>query len=120
MTTVRIDHDIPYSVYNMEYIRGYIQKLPYPVQEVYIRESTGGNTHIKLIVPVELSPLDELLIRAIMHDDERRIRGDLERYALNSPVFGLLFDEKKFSNGEHKVCGEWVEITQEIPPFLMD
>lgn len=110
MTTVRIDHDIPYSLYNTSYVREYIARLPYPVSEVYMRESTGGNTHLKVIIPMEISPLDEIIIRAIMHDDERRIRGDLERYALESPVFGLLFDEKKFSDGSLMKCGEWVKI----------
>lgn len=107
---VRIDHDIPYHLYDTHFLQEWVKQIPYPVREMYMRESTGGNTHIKLVMWHEISPLDELMIRAVMHDDPKRIRGDLERYLFDSPIFGLLFDEKKFSDGTTLKCGEWVKI----------
>lgn len=110
-TTVRIDHDISYSEYDTSFLDAYRERCPYTILAMEKRESTGGNTHIKVIVEGDLSPLDTLIVRAIFHDDSRRIRGDLERYALNSPVFGLLFDEKYYPlTGEIKKAGEWVKI----------
>ena len=116
MTDVRIDHDITFSDYDTEYLKHWLSRVPYPITKVYIRSSCGGNTHVKVSVPIELSPLDELLIRAILRDDARRIRGDLERYALNSKVFGLLFDTK--IDEEHRVyyAGIWIDISM----FVLD
>ena len=110
-TIIRIDHDIQYSQYDDSFIREYIKKIPYTVLSIHKRKSTGGNTHIKIEIEEDISPLDTLMIRAMLHDDARRIRGDLERYMLHSPVFGLLFDEKYFPlTGEIKKCGVWVKI----------
>jgi len=59
-----------------------------------------------------LSPIDQMLIRAVMHDDKRRLRGDMERYLLDSPLFGLLFDVKYSSQtGLITRAGEWMEVT---------
>jgi len=111
MTIIRIDHDIQYSQYDESFIKEYIKKIPYTILSIHKRESTGGNTHIKIEIAEDVSPLDTLMIRAVLHDDSRRIRGDLERYLLDSPVFGLLFDEKYYlSTGEIKRCGEWIKI----------
>lgn len=110
-TEVRIDHDINFSEYDITFIQRWKKKIPYKILKMYIRKSCGGRTHVKLIVKGDISPLDQLLIRAIMHDDTRRLRGDLERYALNSPVFGLLFDEKFNSKTrERTMAGEWVQV----------
>jgi len=111
-TRVEIDHDIPYDDYDTGYILRWIQKLPYDVLELYIRRSCGGNTHVALIVVGDLSPIDQMLIRAVMHDDKRRLRGDMERYLLDSPLFGLLFDAKYSSKtGIITRAGEWMEVT---------
>ena len=110
-TDIRIDHDIPFSDYDIKHILKWSAKIRYPVRGIYIRSSCGGNTHVLITVKGDLSPLDQLLIRAIMRDDSRRLRGDLERYALNSPVFGLLFDEKlNCDTGEVSRAGEWVKV----------
>ncbi len=111
ITKVKIDHDIPFTSYSQQFILSWRKKIPYEVTEMFIRRSCGGNTHICVCVNGNLSPLDELLIRAIMHDDSRRIRGDLERYALNSPLFGLLFDVKYNSNYcVPTYAGEWCKV----------
>ena len=111
MTRIKIDHDISFSEYDTKYIIDWSQKIPYPISAIYIRRSTGGNTHVCVDIPLSLSPLDELLIRAIMHDDARRIRGDLERYLLDSKIFGLLFDEKYYPlTRVLKKAGKWIKI----------
>ena len=110
-TDIRIDHDIPHSEYDISHILRWSKKIPYPVRSIFIRSSCGGNTHVLVTVKGDLSPLDTLLIRAIMRDDTRRLRGDLERYATNSKVFGLLFDEKiDVETGERFNAGEWVKV----------
>ena len=110
-TTVRIDHDVIYDEYDTSFIKKYAKRIPFKVISMSIRRSTGNNTHVKVVVEGILSPLDELMVRAVFHDDARRIRGDLERYLTNSPVFGLLFDEKYYPlSGELVKAGDWVKV----------
>jgi len=116
MTDIRIEHDIPFFTYDIDYLKRRLLRVPYPITKVCMRQSCGGNTHVKVTVPMELSPIDELLIRAILRDDARRIRGDLERYALNSKVFGLLFDIKVDEDKRVYHAGIWVDISM----FVLD
>ncbi len=110
-TLVRVDHDILFTEYDITYIKNWSKKIPYPIKSIHIRRSCGGRTHALITIACDISQLDELLIRAILHDDARRIRGDLERYALNSPIFGLCFDEKYDSKTDTKTkAGEWIKI----------
>ena len=110
-TWVKIDHDFIFEEYNPEYILSWSKKIPYPVKEIKIRRSCGGNTHVCVKIGMKISKIDELLIRAIMRDDPRRLRGDLERYALNSEIFGLLFDHKiNVDTGEVFKAGNWIKI----------
>ena len=111
ISSVLIDHDINFSEYDTKFILNWKEKLPYDILAIHVRKSCGGRTHVKVDVSGEISPIDQLLIRAIMHDDSRRIRGDLERYALDSNMFGLLFDEKYNSiTGEKTFAGNWERI----------
>ena len=111
ITEIRIDHDIPFSEYDTSHLYRWVKRVPYKVKDMSIRRSCGGNTHVLMNVYGDLSPIDQLLIRAIMHDDSRRIRGDLERYAIDAKVFGLLFDEKmNLDTGIHAKAGEWIKI----------
>ena len=109
-TRIRIDHDIPYSEYNTSILKGWIKKLPYDVQAVYIRQSCGGNTHVCVKLAGKLSRFEQLMVRATLHDDARRIRGDLERTLIKSPAFGLLFDIKIDTAGTVHTAGDWVKI----------
>lgn len=110
-TRVEIDHDIAYDEYDIQYVSRWIQKLPYKVLEMHIRRSCGGNTHVALVIDGDISQIDQMLIRAVMHDDTRRLRGDMERYLLDSPVFGLLFDIKYNSrSGTISEAGQWIRL----------
>lgn len=108
-TVIRIDHDISFSRYDTAYVKDWIKKMPYTVISTEMRESTGGNTHIKVIIKENISPIDTLMLRAVLHDDSRRIRGDLERYLFESPLFDILFDAKR-ENGITRYAGEWIAI----------
>ena len=109
-SSVYIDHDILFDEYDVSYIKKWCVKLPYEVKSMDIRKSSSGNTHVRITVSGELTRIDELMIRAIMHDDSRRIRGDLERLCLGSSVFGLIFSEKGYLPDIVKKCGEWQEV----------
>jgi len=113
MAIIRIDHDIPFSEYDEGYLLKWLEKLPkkYIIQAVYIRESCGCNTHAKVEIEGYVHPLEEMMIRAVLHDDCRRIRGDLERLMLDSPIFSLLFDIRHDTEKNITLkAGKWVRI----------
>jgi hypothetical protein len=97
-----------------DYIIGYLKKIPamYPVYGVKWRFSpSGGGLHILLDIGAELSDLDEILVRAVMHDDCKRLRLDLIRYLYGSREIGLIFSQKiSVGSGEKKTAGDWIEI----------
>lgn len=120
MTQVSIDWDfIPDAPLSFEgdvsiYIRDYIKKIPsmYPVYAAKWRLSPSGKgIHILLDIGAELSDLDTILIRAVMHDDCKRLRLDLIRYLYASREIGLIFSQKiNVGTGEKKHAGEWTVI----------
>ena len=122
MTQVTIDWDfiprdtpteycIPDTGYINSTIMSYIMKIPsmYPVYAAKWRVSPSGKgIHILLDIGAELSDLDTILIRAVMHDDCKRLRLDLIRYLYASREIGLIFSQKiNVGSGEKKQAGEW-------------
>jgi len=105
---VRIDHDVDYNHIDRDYIRYLVSKLPERPAKCYIRKSCGGNTHIMLNFNNALSEIQIFFIRAVMRDDSRRLRADMERYILCTREVEFCFSEKLI-NGEIQRAGEWIE-----------
>ena len=109
---VYIDHDYPYDEYDIGYYTALTEKLPVKPDKIEIRKSCSGNVHMRLsFFSTLISDLDTLFIRAIMLDDSRRLRADMERYYLKTREINLCFAIKlMLETGEVFRAGEWVEI----------
>lgn len=106
-----IDHDIPFSEYPVDEIFDLCNKLPQEPTAIFYRESCGGNTHIKLLFHPPIFEIQSLFVRAIMLDDSRRLRADMERFILRTREINWLFQHKlNLETGEIKSCGEWVKL----------
>ena len=86
---IDIDVQIVPFIYSFHYtiLKMKIKRLMdiYGEIQVYIRESSSGNTHVKLeFNTVEvfegLTFYDSLLIRGFLGDDSKRIRADIQRF----------------------------------------
>lgn len=108
---IRIDYDIPFDDFDTGYPIRLSQKIPSEVSEIYMRKSTGGNTHVMVVFLRGIFPLQSLFARAIMRDDSRRLRADMERFVLRTRDIEFCFSEKmNVSTGEILRSGEWMRI----------
>lgn len=101
-----VDIDVKYNAFmksrlkflidaNLKKIRG--------IDEVWIRSSSHGNVHLKLVMvkPVDFCMM--MQIRALCHDDHYRLGLDLRRYYLQGAnEVNRIFDVKN-----EGVAGEW-------------
>lgn len=108
---IRIDYDIPFEKFDSGMPIRLSQKIPSEVSEIYMRKSTGGNTHVLLVFLRPIFPVQTLFARAIMRDDSRRLRADMERFILRTREIDFCFSEiMNVTTGEIKRSGEWVKI----------
>lgn len=108
---VCIDHDVPFVLADIEYLAYCIRLLPQSPDEAYVRESTGGNTHVKLVYNRGIMPIQALFVRAIMRDDSRRLRADMQRFIRCEREIDYCFSEKiDVDTGEIKKAGDWVRL----------
>lgn len=113
---VYIDIDIAYSffVYSTHYavLKRKIKELRgrYGPLKAYIRSSSSGNVHVKLIFGGTITVLDGFLIRAFLKDDVYRLSLDMARYYHTSDLdeINRCFDVK--IDTEIKYAGEWEDI----------
>lgn len=131
--TIYIDHDTPfqyalnpesrYRVFLREAYTYLETKKPFyavygEVLPMRIRESSAGNTHVAIRLHMDETPQPELDLmyalcaRAVMHDDSKRLRADLERMLLGQYLsVGKIFSTKKdIVTGITRHAGPWIEI----------
>lgn len=90
------------------------------LKDVYIRRSSGGNTHVFLVFNNSLTTLEKYQLRYLLRDDILRIKLDNLRDLIENGRFnvgnyrvggasgtGRLFDWK-IENGDLGESGEWV------------
>lgn len=111
MTEITIDIDEDYDAFlkgpGMDELTEKLRGV-FP-NERYIRKSSNGHVHVKIIVNDVFSTLAIFCIRAHLGDDPKRISADLERYFFTNDETKImrLFDAK-YKNGSTGVVGNWV------------
>ena len=85
--------------------------LPPPWTLSY-RKSSSGNVHLKLVVPSEMSVLDQFKVRALLHDDPWRMGIDLRRLAIQGEEEINRIFEMKVKNGIVYKVGPWIDISE--------
>lgn len=114
--SIFIDYDRDFEGFDTKYVKNKLKRLPtvFKPDSIFIRKSTGGNTHLKFTYTRKITPLEQLFIRATMRDDPYRLSGDLERLMNDNPRFGLIFCEKRYIT-EDKIllASEWQELKYE-------
>ena len=79
---------------------------------LWYRKSSSGNVHLKLIVPSEMSVLDQFKVRALLHDDPWRMGIDLRRLAIQGEEEINRIFEMKVKNGVVYKVGPWIDISE--------
>ena len=79
---------------------------------LWYRKSSSGNVHLKLVVPSEMSVLDQFKIRALLHDDPWRMGIDLRRLAIQGEEEINRIFEMKVKNGVVYKVGPWIDISE--------
>ena len=79
---------------------------------LWYRKSSSGNVHLKLIIPSEMSILDQFKVRALLHDDPWRMGIDLRRLAIQGENEINRIFEMKVKNGVVYKVGPWIDISE--------
>ena len=79
---------------------------------LWYRKSSSGNVHLRLIVPSEMSVLDQFKVRALLHDDPWRMGIDLRRLAIQGEEEINRIFEMKVKNGIFYRVGPWIDISE--------
>jgi hypothetical protein len=114
-TILYIDHDINYKSWftsqKYEAVKTWLPKIKaiYGDCEVWIRESSTGKVHLKLLWERDIGMLDQMQIRALLADDVYRLVLDLKRSWKHPEEANRIFDEKYVDGMLHK-AGEWKKL----------
>jgi len=110
--SIDLDWDIMYetvrSSVSWRVLNQYLEKTIDKVVFCYMRRSSSGNTHIRLVFENELTEMFKYQIRALLRDDVYRMRLDLIR-SYTSKETNRLWDWK-IKEGEWKGASEWEKI----------
>lgn len=82
--------------------------------DVYMRRSSSGHIHLKLLIPDGITIISQFAIRSLCHDDPWRIGIDLRRLAIQGQSeINRIFD-MKVKNGVTYRVGEWIDISRKV------
>ena len=114
---IYIDIDQDYDTFDTsktaQFIRKNIQllkeKSAVDIQTIYIRKSSSGHVHLRVLMEFPVGFISMMQIRALLHDDVYRLAIDLRRSFIQGEQETNRIFSSKWKNGEEFHAGEWRE-----------
>jgi hypothetical protein len=111
MSVIYCDIDVPFEKFLLspeaKVIREELKTIPHTA--VFIRMSSGGNTHLKVSLKAPVTVLRYIQLRAVLGDDPQHLACDLGRmYRFGDDTARQnLTADKKIKQGRLLLAGEW-------------